>query len=69
VFNVDHALSCPKGGYIYARHDGVRDLIGEIAREISDDVEIEPHLQKLTAEQFGNARSNESKEARLGLSV
>ena len=69
AFNVDHALSCPKGGYIYARHDGVRDLIGEIAREISNDVEIEPHLQELTGEQLGNTRSNESKEARLDLSV
>ena len=69
MFNVDHALSCPKGGYIYARHDGIRDLIGEIAREISNDVEIEPHLQELTGEHFGNTRSNESREARLDLSV
>ena len=61
--------SCPKGGYIHARHDGVRDLIGEIAREISKDVEIEPHLQELTGEELGNASSNESKEARLDLSV
>ena len=44
LFNVDHTLSCPKGGYIHARHNGVRDLIGEVAREISNDVEIEPHL-------------------------
>ena len=65
-FEVDHALSCNKGGYIHARHNGVRDLLAEVTREISNDVEIEPHLQQLTGEQM---TGNTSDEARLDLSV
>ena len=26
VFDVDHALNCPKGGLVYARHNELRDL-------------------------------------------
>ncbi len=65
-FDVDHALSCPKGGYMIARHNGVRDLIAELARGISKDVEVEPHLQELTGEQLTGITSD---EARLDLSV
>ena len=60
--------SCPvlqQRGYIYARHNGVRDLLAEATREISNDVEIEPHLQQLTDEQKAG---NTSDEARLDLS-
>ena len=43
-FTVDHAMSCPKGGYIHQRHDEVRDILAKILEEISNDVETEPHL-------------------------
>ena len=67
-FNVDHALSCMKGGYIHQRHDEMRDLIACIATEISSDVQTEPHLEELTGERF-NGGVNEADEARLDLSI
>ena len=43
-FSVDHALSCLKGGFVHQHHDEIRDLFGQTATEISNDVEIEPNL-------------------------
>ena len=37
-------MSFIKGGYVDQRHDGIRDLIGTTAKEVSSDVEVEPHL-------------------------
>ena len=42
--NLDHTLSCPKGGYHIMRHNGIRDLEGELMREVCRDVKIEPEL-------------------------
>ena len=42
--DIDHALSCKRGGYVSMRHNRVRDLEGELMREVCTDVKIEPHL-------------------------
>ena len=67
-FSVDHAMSCLKGGFIHQRHDDIRDLFGQLATEVSHDVEIEPALLPLTGEQL-HATANEQDEARLDLSI
>ena len=67
-FTVDHAMSCPKGGYIHQRHDEVRDILAKISKEISNDVETEPHLLPLTGESLSSS-SNSADEARLDFSV
>ena len=67
-FSVDHALSCLKGGFIHQRHDEIRDLLGQLASEISHDVEIEPTLLPLTGEQL-HATANKQDEARLDISI
>ena len=67
-FSVDHAMSCQKGGYIHHRHNELRDLLGKLATEISNDVSIEPALQPLSGEQLPR-NSNTSEEARLDISV
>ena len=67
-FTIDHAMSCPKGRYIHQRHDEVRDILAKISKEISNDVETEPHLQPLTGEHISNS-SNCADEARLNFIV
>ena len=66
-FSVDHAMSCQKGGYTHHRHNEVRDLLGKLATEISNDVRIESPLQHLSGENLPK-NSNKSEEARLDIS-
>ena len=42
--DIDHTLSCPNGGYTIMRHNCVRDLEGELMKEVCRDVKIEPDL-------------------------
>ena len=42
--SIDHTLSCPNGGYTIMRHNGIRDLEGELMKEVCRDVKIEPEL-------------------------
>jgi len=51
TFSVDHALSCPKGGFPSIRHN-VRDLTAELLTEVCHDVEVEPHLQPQNTKTF-----------------
>ena len=45
--DVNHALSCKKGGYVMMRHNCVRDLEAELMREVCTDVKVEPELLPL----------------------
>ena len=67
-FTIDHALLCQKGGYIHQRHDELRNLFATLGENISNDVEIEPHLQPLSGEVLPRS-TNTSEEARLDLSI
>ena len=67
-FDVDHALSCQKGGFIHRRHDEVKELIGNIAGELYHDVEIEPNLIPISGELLHHS-ANQQQEARLDLSI
>ena len=49
-FNLRHALSCVKGGFISIRHNRIRDVTANLLKEVCRDVRIEPHLQPLTGE-------------------
>ena len=42
IFNVEHALSCPTGGYPIIRHNEVRDLTASFLQEVCHDVAVEP---------------------------
>ena len=57
-----------KGGFIYKRHDDVRDLLANLLKEMCHDVQVEPYLQTLTGEVL-NGGANSSDEARLDVSV
>lgn len=51
-FTIDHALSCPKGGFIYKRHNELRDTIAVMINEVKNDVRIEPQLEPISGEQL-----------------
>ena len=68
-YTVDHALSCPRGGFVTIRHNEICDITGEILKEVCNDVEIEPHLQKITGEKFKFKTSVTTEEARLDVAA
>ena len=51
VYTIQHALSCKKGGIVTLRHNEIRDNIGEMLPEFTNNVRIEPILQPLTGEE------------------
>ena len=51
-YDVQHALSCKKGGFITLRHNHIRNLTAELLSQVTNDMKIEPVLQSLTAETF-----------------
>ena len=66
-FTVDHALSCPSGGYPTIRHNEIRDLTAKLMTEVCRDVCVEPHLQPLTGENLSYATANREDSARLDI--
>ena len=54
-FNVSHALSCKKGGFITMRHNEVRDITGRLMEEVCRDVRKEPVLMELHNEPLTTA--------------
>ena len=49
-FDVCHALSCKKGGFVTQRHNEIRDITADLLAEVCPDVSIEPHLEALSGE-------------------
>ena len=68
-FSVEHALSCPKGGFPSLRHNEIRDLTANLLTEVCSDVCIEPELQPLTGEVLTGATSNVQDGARLDIAI
>ena len=68
-FTEQHAMICPKGGFISSRHNEVRDIVAEILNEICDDVATEPHLQQLTGETFAYKTAKTDPAARVDISA
>ena len=68
-FNIEHALTCKKGGFITLRHNRLRNITASLLKELCHDVRFEPTLQKLTGEQFEQRAANTSDEARLDVAA
>ena len=64
---IDHAFTCPCGGYPTARHNEVRDVVAEAMRDAIHDVEIEPHLLAFQDEDLNGKTANRSVKARLDI--
>ena len=67
-FNLQHALSCPKGGLVITRHNKLRNLTAEILGEVCKNVVIKPLLTPLTGEELPKS-SNTSNQARADVSA
>ena len=49
-FDIQHALSCKKGGFISLRHNHLRKILATLFKEVCKDIRVEPQLQELTGE-------------------
>ena len=65
--DIQHAMSCKKGGFITIRHNDLRDLTANLLTDIWRDVDIEPQLLPVTGETFENGTANTSNEARVDI--
>ena len=69
AFSIDHALSCPTGGYPSIRHNEVRDITASLMSEVCHSVCTEPHLQPLSGEIMLHSTSNTDNNSRLDVSA
>ena len=51
-FSVDHALSCPKGGFPSIRHNEIRDITANLLSEVCNDVCIDVEIKFLDTRQL-----------------
>ena len=63
-FDLQHALSWKKGGFVSLRHNFVRDITSSLLSEVCKDVRVEPQLQPLTGESFATSTAT-GNEVRL----
>ena len=68
-FDVEHALTCKRGGFVCMRHDEVRDLTAGMLREVCRDVTVEPTLLPLDGERLNHRTANYSNDARTDVSA
>ena len=68
-FNVEHALSCPRGAFPTIRHNEIRDITANLLTEVCHNVMIEPDLQPLTGEAMSRLTSNTTDGARLDIAA
>lgn len=68
-FTVNHAMSCPTGGFPTIRHNEVRDVIAGMMSEVCHDVDLEPTLQSLSGEVLAKKTSSRDDDARLDISA
>ena len=64
-FDLQHALSCKKGGFVSLRHNELRNIIALMLKTICKDVVTEPPLQPLTGEDLQEVSAIVGDEARL----
>ena len=63
--DIDHVMTCKKGGYVSMRHNVVRDVEAKLMQSVCSDVRTEPELIPTTEEA---AEGNTAVKARLDIS-
>ena len=66
-FTVQHALSCPRGGFPSIRYNVLQDLTASLLKETCHGVAAEPSLQPITSESFRAASVNKQDGAQLDI--
>ena len=64
-FTVEHALSCPRGGFPSIRHNEIRNITADLLSEVCHNVGTELGLQPITDEQMTYRTANREDGARL----
>ena len=68
-FDIQHCMSCKKGGFINVRHNHVRDLTAKMLADVCKDVSTEPALIPLTGETMKYRTAKTGSESRLDVRV
>ena len=68
-FDIQHSMSCKKGGFVTIRHNDLRHLTAKILSEVCYDAEIEPTVVPLSGEDLSNQTANRSNETRFDVRV
>ena len=55
---VNHTLICRKGGYVFMRHNALRELNAEMQREVCRDVVVEPKLLLVRGESISGTTAD-----------
>ncbi len=66
-FGVEHALSCPTGGFPIIRHNELRDITASLMTEVCHGVAVEPTLQTLSGEQMALCSAITTDDARVDI--
>ena len=69
-FDIQHSMSYKKSGFIYLRHNDIRDLTvltANTTSEVCKHTEIEPKLTPLSGEELQGRTSNNSNGARVDI--
>jgi len=69
LWTVEHALSCPQGGFPSLQHNEVHDLTARMMTEVCNNVEVEPHLQPLSGESLSLRTANSDPGAQLEIAA
>ena len=67
TFDLQHALSCKRGGFVTLRHNEVRNITANLLKDVCKDVMIEPMLAPLTGEALKEPTAVKGNEARLDI--
>ena len=68
-FTMQHALSCPSGGFPILRHYEVRDQTANLVAEVCHDKGSEHHLQPITGDTLAGASATSEDGARLDIAA
>ena len=66
-FTIEHALSCPRGGFPSIRHNEIRDLTATLMTEVCNNVCVEPDLQPFSSETMARRTAITTDNARLDI--
>ena len=48
-FTIEHVLSCSRGGFLFIRHNEIRDITADLLSEVCHNVGTEPGLQHVSS--------------------
>ena len=66
-FDIEHSMSCRKGGFLYMRHNDLRDLTANMMLEVCKDTKTKSKLTPVSGEELQDRTSNNSNEARVDI--